>query len=67
MCMPQDGVATVSGRGGKARGKKGCVLFLIERDDEGEITAHKSLKVDGRRYKEMVYYTLEGGKIVEAK
>ena len=62
----KDSVAIVTGRYGKACGKIGCVLFLIERNDDGEITAHKSIKVDGKRYKEMVYYTLEDGKVVKA-
>ena len=60
-------VAMVSGYGGKARGKKGCVLFLIERDENMSIIGHKSLMVDGKRYKEMVYYTLRDGKVVKAE
>ena len=59
-------VAVASGRYCKAKGAKGCVLFLIERNDEWEIVAHKSVKVDGKRYKEGVWYQLIHGKVVTA-
>ena len=58
-------VALVSGECGKAKGVKGCVLFLIERANDGSIVSHKSLKIDGKKYKEEVLYTLKGGKVVE--
>ena len=56
----------VSGYGGRAKGVKGSVLFLIERNDDMEIISHKSLKIDGKRYKENALYTLKDGKVVEA-
>lgn len=58
-------VAIVTGSGSCARGAKGCVLVLIERNQNGEITAHRSIQVDGEQYKEMTYYTLRDGKVVE--
>ena len=58
-------VAAVLGQGA-ASGAVGSVLFLIERDSEYRITAHKSLRVDGKKYLADVFYTLRGGKVVEA-
>jgi len=58
-------VAAVLGQG-SASGVIGSVLFLIERDGSWNITAHKSLRVDGKKYKADTFYTLRDGKVVEA-
>jgi hypothetical protein len=59
-------VALASGHSGKARGKVGTALFLTERDDEWTIVAVDAVIVDGVNVKADVYYTLRGGKVVEA-
>ena len=59
-----DGAATASGYGGKARGAIGSVLFLVERDSTGRIVAATAAIVDGEKIKPMIYYTLRGGAVV---
>ena len=65
-----DSVAVAAGRKCTASGAEGCLLVLVERDNDGHITAHKSVlvgsKVNGRRIKPGAAYTLTDGVIVEA-
>ena len=60
-------VAISSGRGGAASGKINCWLILVERDIDWNILDVKSIKVDGKKIKEDVYYKLEDNKFVEVK
>ena len=55
-----------SGKDSKCSGVKGCVLFLIERNERDEIIGHKSVFVDGKKYKEGEFYKLEKGRVVKA-
>ena len=58
----------VGDNGSIAKGGIGSVILLVTRDAEGNITAYKAIKIDGKRYKADVYYTLgEGGKVKVAK
>lgn len=53
-----NGVAIGLGNDAKARGKKNAIIVLVRYDDDGSITAYNAIKVDGKRYKADVYYTL---------
>ena len=66
--MGTGGVAVGLGNNAKACGKKNAVLVLIRYDDDDNITAYKAIKIDGKRYKADVYYTLgEDGKVKVAE
>ena len=62
----KNGVAIVS-TGGKAKGGKGSVLVLVNRDDYGNITEFKAVQVDGEQVKADTWYRLENGELKEAK
>jgi hypothetical protein len=62
-----DSIAIATGLGGKASGELGGWLFLAERDGDWHILDGKAVKVDGEKIKPGVFYTLRGGKIVEAE
>lgn len=59
-------IAAVLGQG-SAAGSIGCWLVLTERDGGLNILGVQAVPVDGEKIKEGVFYTLLGGKIVEAK
>ena len=60
------GAATATGYEGKARGKDGCALFLVERSSYGEIT-YAWAGIAGRDgIKPDTFYTLKAGQPVEA-
>ena len=63
----KESVAIVTGRQSKAAGNIGCWLVLTERDDEWHIVSMQAVKVDGKEILPNVYYTLIGGKVVEAE
>ena len=48
----------VGGDGSIAKGGIGSVILLVSRDGDRNITAYKAIKIDGKRYKADVYYTL---------
>ena len=48
----------VGGEESAAKGGIGSVILLVARACDGNITAYKAIKVDGKRYKADVYYTL---------
>ena len=63
-----NGVAIGLGNDAKASGKKNAIIVLVRYDDDGNITAYKAIKVDGKRYKADVFYTLGAdGKVKVAK
>ena len=65
-----DSVAVAAGPNCRAMGAGGCVLFLIERDDDWHIIGHASVKVGatkhGIKIKPGAWYQLVGGRVVEA-
>lgn len=61
----EKGVAIVS-TGGKARGGKGSILVLVNRDDSGNITEFKAVQADGEQVKADTWYKLENGELKEA-
>jgi len=61
-----NGAATASGYSGMVRGKIGCALFAVERDDEWKIVSVASAIVDGEKIKEMTWYRCKDGQLVEA-
>ena len=62
------GAATASGRNGKARGKAGCALFLVFRDEGWRIVHAKAAIVGRDGIKEDVWYSLNSsGEFVEAE
>lgn len=63
-----NGVAIGLGNDAKACGKKNAILVLVRFGKDGNITAYKAIKIDGKRYKADVYYTLgEYGKVKVAE
>ena len=63
----KESVAIVTGRQSKAAGAIGCWLVLTERVTNGCVLNMQAVKVDGNTIKPNVYYTLIGGKVVEAE
>ena len=61
-----DALAIATGYKGEASGTVGAWLVLTERDEEYKIVAVETVKVDGKRIKADVFYTLRGGKVVAA-
>ena len=61
----KDSIAIVTGRKSKAAGALGCWLVLTERDDNMNIINVKAIKVDGKKIKANIFYTLEDGEIKE--
>lgn len=61
------GAATASGYSGKARGKKGCAIFLAERDDSRKIIHVWAGLVGKDDIKPDTFYRLENGKPVEVE
>lgn len=58
----------VGDKGSVAKGGIGSVILLVSRDGDRNITAYKAIKIDGKRYKADVYYTLGAdGEVVMAK
>ena len=53
-----NGAATASGYAGKARGAKGCALFLVHRDDNLKITKAWAGIVGENGIKEKTWYSL---------
>ena len=50
-----------------AKGKKGAVILLVERDTNYNILNFNAVQVDGEKIKEDTFYKLENGKFVEVK
>ena len=50
-----------------AKGKKGAVILLVERDMDYNILNFNAVQVDGKKIKEDTFYKLENGKFVEVK
>lgn len=58
----------VGGEESAAKGGIGSVILLVSRDAYRNITAYKAIKIDGKRYKADVFYTLgEDGKVKVAE
>ena len=57
-------VAIATGHDGRAKGALGCWLVLTERDDDYNILGVKAVRVDGKKVKADVFYTLRDGKVV---
>ena len=53
-----NGALIVGDKGSVAKGGIGSVILLVSRDGDRNITAYKAIKIDGKRYKADVYYTL---------
>ena len=48
----------VGDNGSAAKGGIGSIILLVSRDGDRNITAYKAIKIDGKRYKANVFYTL---------
>ena len=48
----------VGDNGSVAKGGIGSIILLVSRDGDCNITAYKAIKIDGKRYKADVFYTL---------
>ena len=55
----------VGDTGSIAKGKKGSVILLIERNDEGGIINFRATMIDGEQFKEDVFYRLKNGEFAE--
>ena len=72
-CKNEGGEATLNaawGRNGKCKGDVGAYLVLTEWSEwDGKkypLIGAKMVRIDGKRYKPDMWYTLKGGKVVEA-
>lgn len=63
----KESVAITTGFEGKAKGALGCWIVVAERDSEWKILCVKTGKIDGKKLKPGIFYTVKGGKFVEAK
>lgn len=75
ICAGHDSEAKVEGiesvaiafeKGCRAMGALGCWLFLVEREENGQILTAKAVKVDGEKIKAGKFYALKNGQIIEA-
>ena len=55
----------IGDNGSIAKGKKGAVILLVERDIDYNILNFNAVQVDGEKIKEDVLYKLENGEFVE--
>jgi hypothetical protein len=62
----KESIAIVTGQNSKASGALGCWIVLTERDEKYNIVSVKSAKVDGKKIKENVFYTLKRGRFVKS-
>ena len=62
----KESVAIVTGKDSKASGEIGCWIVLTERNYNYEIVSVKAFKVDGKKIKANVFYTLRNGKAIKA-
>lgn len=51
--------------GSTAKGKKGSIIVLVERDGDLNIVNFKAVQVDGEKIKEDVLYKLENGELIQ--
>ena len=66
----KESFAIATGIEGKAKGKKGCYIALaewVEKEDDYVLKTFKTAKVDGKKIKEDVFYSLKDGKFVEVE
>lgn len=57
----------VGDNGSVAKGKKGAIIVLVERDDSSNIVDFKAVQVNGEEIKEDTLYKLENGEFVEVE
>ncbi len=62
-----NGAIIAGDHGSIAKGKKGAVMLLVERNEENEIINFNAVQVDGEKIKEDTFYKLENGEFVEVK
>lgn len=62
-----NGAVIVGGNSSVVKGKKGCVIVLIERDENLNIINYDAVQVDGEKIKEDTLYKLEKGEFVEVE
>ena len=66
----KESFAIATGIEGKAKGKIGCYIALAEWGEEKDgyvLKTFKTAKVDGKKIKEDVFYSLKGGNFLEAE
>ena len=66
----KESFAIATGIEGKAKGKIGCYIALaewVEEKDGYVLKTFKTAKVDGKKIKEDVFYSLKGGNFLEAE
>lgn len=59
-------IAITTGKNGRAQGTQGAWIVLTERDNDWQILDVRAVKVDGEMVKPDTWYTLRGGRVVEA-
>ena len=50
---------------GRAKGGKGAILVLVNRDEDGNISEFKAVQVDDIEVKADTWYRLDNGNLVE--
>jgi len=63
----KESIACGLGYENKAMGTLGCWIVLAERNSDGNIIVVKTVKVDGKKIKDKVWYTLKNKKFVKVK
>ena len=61
-----DDAVLVGENGSKAKGRKGSIMLLIERNSKGKIINYKATQVDGEKIKADTWYKLVDGELKEA-
>jgi hypothetical protein len=64
--LGMDSISVNAGSGGMAKGKIGCWFCLSEWKDAKPICV-RAVKIDGKRIKENIWYTLKNKKFIEVK
>ena len=68
VAVGENGVGTVRATYPKIKGGMGAMLTIAkEHENNYDIVAWKSFKIDGNKYKPDTWYTLRNGKVVEVK
>jgi len=67
ICSGNNSIIAAIGKKSKVKAVKGCWIVLAEYGDDGTPIHVVSRKIDGKKLKEGIYYSLKNGRIVPVK